>query len=74
VNNPAVGLSLALVTDTQKGDASVTLSPSDAATLNPGDYIMIFSDEPVDREIQTKHAGEIKQVVGVDANHRCNYC
>jgi hypothetical protein len=67
VNNPAVGSSLTLLADTQKGDMSVTLSPSDAATLNAGDYILLFSNKSVDTEIPTKHAGEVKQVVALDA-------
>jgi Right handed beta helix region len=67
VNNPAAGLSLTLLADAQKGDMSITLSPSDAATLNAGDYILLFSDKSVDTEIPTKHAGEIKQVVALDA-------
>jgi hypothetical protein len=67
VNNPTVGTPLALLADTQKGDTTVTLSPADAAKLNAGDYILLYSEKPVDAEISTKHAGEIKQVVGVDA-------
>jgi Right handed beta helix region len=67
VNNPAVGSPLALLADTQKGDTTVTVSPADAATLTAGDYILLFSQKPVDSEIPTKHAGEVKQVVDVNA-------
>ena len=67
VNNPTVGTPLALLADTQKGDTTVKLSPADAGKLNVGDYILLYSEKPVDAEISTKHAGEIKQVVGVDA-------
>jgi len=66
VNNPAVGTPLALLADAKKGDTTVTLSPADAATLTVGDYFLLFSEKPVDAEISTKHAGEIKQIVGVD--------
>jgi hypothetical protein len=67
VNNPAAGNPLVLVADTQKGDTTVTLSATDAATLTAGDYILLYSDKPVDAEISTKHAGEVKQVIAVDA-------
>jgi hypothetical protein len=67
VNNPTVGTPLALLVDTRKGDTAVTLSPADAATLTVGDYILLSSEKPVDAEISTKHAGEIKQIVAVDA-------
>jgi hypothetical protein len=67
VNNPAAGNPLALVADTKKGDTAVKLSPADAATLTEGDYILLYSDKPVDAEISIKHAGEVKQVVAVDA-------
>ena len=66
-NNPATGSPLTLLANTQKGDMSVTLSPSDAATVNAGDYILLFSNKSVDTEIPTKHAGEVKQVVALDA-------
>jgi hypothetical protein len=68
VNNPTVGTPLALLADTKKGDTTVTLSPVDAATLNVGDYILLFSEKPVDAELSTKHAGEVKQIVAVDAS------
>jgi len=67
VHNPAVGSSLTLLADAQKGEMSVTLSPSDAATWNACDYILLFSDKSVDTETSTKHAGAVKQVVALDA-------
>lgn len=67
VNNPTVGPPLMLLADTKKGDTTVTLRPADAATLATGDYILLYSEKPVDAEISTKHAGEVKQVVAVDA-------
>src|SRR6266853_182009 len=67
VNNPAAGKPLALLAGTQKGDRTVTVSPADAATVTVGDYILLYSEKPVDAEISTKHAGEVKQVVVVDA-------
>jgi hypothetical protein len=66
VNNPAADTPLALLADTQKGDTTVTVGPADAATLTAGDYILLYSEKPVDAEIPTKHAGEVKQVVAVD--------
>jgi hypothetical protein len=66
VRNSAAGSPLALLADAQKGDTTLTLSPTDAATLNAGDSILLFSNKPVDTEITTKHAGEIKQVGAVD--------
>jgi hypothetical protein len=67
VHNSVAGSPLALLADARKGETSVTLSPSDAATLNAGDYILLFSDKPVDTEIPAKHAGEVKQVAAADA-------
>jgi hypothetical protein len=68
VNSPTVGTPLALLADTQKGETTVTLSPADAATLTVGDYILLYSEKPIDAEISTKHAGEIKQIAAVDAS------
>ena len=67
VNNPSAGSPLVLAADTKRGDTTVALSPADAATLTAGDYILLFSDKPVDAEIPAKHAGEVKQVVSLDA-------
>jgi len=67
VFNPNAGNALPLLTDTLKGETAVTLSPTDAATLTPGDYVLLHSKKPVDAEDPQKHAGEVKQVVTVDA-------
>src|SRR6516164_7216915 len=67
VYNPNAGNALSLLTDTLKGETAVTLSPTDAATLTPGDYVLLHSKKPVDAEDPQKHAGEVKQVVTVDA-------
>jgi hypothetical protein len=67
VYNPNAGNALPLLTDTSKGEIAVTLSPTDAATLTPGDYVLLHSKKPVDAEDPQKHAGEVKQVVTVDA-------
>ncbi len=64
--DPHAGNPLPLVTDTAKVDTTVTLSPADASTLTAGDYILLYSNKPVDAELPTKHAGEIKQVVAAD--------
>jgi len=66
VNNPAAGSPLMLRSDAKKGETRVMLSPSDAATLKAGDYILLLSKKPVDTEIPAKQAGEVKQVVAVD--------
>jgi len=67
VYNPNAGNVLPLLTDTSKGETALTLSPTDAATLTPGDYVLLHSKKPVDAEDPQKHAGEVKQVVTVDA-------
>jgi Right handed beta helix region len=67
VYNPNAGNVLQLLTDTSKGETAVTLSPTDAATLTPGDYVLLHSKKPVDAEDPQKHAGEVKQVVTIDA-------
>ena len=51
-----------LTADTARGDTSVQLSASDAASFQPDDYVLLFSNKSVDTEIPTKHAGEVKQV------------
>jgi hypothetical protein len=66
VHNSGAGSPLTLLADAQKGETSVTLSPSDAATLKAGDYVLLFSDKAVDTEITAKHAGEVKQVVALN--------
>jgi hypothetical protein len=67
VFNSAAGNPLPLAMDARKGDTSVRLSAANAATLAVGDYILLHSNRPVDAEDSKKHAGEIKQVLAVDA-------
>ena len=66
VYNPNAGNPLSLLADTSKGETAVTVSLPDAATLTPGDYILLHSTKSVDAEDPQKHAGEVKQVVTVD--------
>src|SRR6266851_9317194 len=66
VYNSVAGNVLLLLADTAKGGISATLSPADAAGLTPGDYVLLFSNKPVDAEDTQKHAGEVKQVVAVN--------
>src|SRR5215470_11496198 len=67
VHNPVGRNSLPLLADAKKGDTDLTVSPANAAGLAVGDYILLFSDKPVDAEDSKKHAGEVKQVAAVDA-------
>jgi hypothetical protein len=55
-----------LLADTAKGGTAATLSLAHAAALAPGDYVLLFSNKPVDAEDPQKHAGEVKQVVAVN--------
>src|SRR5262249_36845867 len=64
--NSLAGSPLSLVANTAPGDTTVTLNPSDAATLAVGDYILLLSNKPVDAEDPTKHAGEVKQIGAVN--------
>ena len=57
---------LFLVADARKGDTTAALGTADAATLNAGDYVLLYSNKPVDAEDSKKHAGEVKQIVAVD--------
>jgi hypothetical protein len=66
VYNSQAGGVLPLLGDTAKGDIAATLSPAHAATLSPGDFVLLFSNKPVDAEDHQKHAGELKQVVTVN--------
>ena len=66
VYNSQAGGVLPLLADTAKRDISATLSPAQATTLTPGDYVLLFSNKPVDAEDHQKHAGELKQVVTVN--------
>ncbi len=61
-----VGYDLRLAADTAKGDTTLLLAAQDAASVAPGDAILLYSDRPVDCEHTGKHAGEIKRVVAVD--------
>ncbi len=59
---PAFGTPRPLIADTARGDTSLQLSASDAASFQPNDYVLVLSNKSVDNEIPTKHAGEVKQV------------
>ena len=67
IYNSAVGTARVLLADTARGDITLEMSPSDAASFNIGDYILLYSNKTIDTEIPTKHAGEVKQITGVDA-------
>lgn len=66
VFNSAVGNARALIADTARGDLTLKLSPSDAASFNTGDYILVYSNKEIDTESPAKHAGEVKQITAVD--------
>src|SRR6516165_7445271 len=66
VYNQQAGNVLPLLADTSKGDTSISLTPADAASLSPGDHVLLFSNKPVDTEHPDKHAGEVKQVEIID--------
>jgi hypothetical protein len=51
-----------LTGDTARGDTTLPLSAADAASFQPDDYLLLFSNKSVDTEIPAKHAGEVKQV------------
>ena len=57
-----------LAADTAPGDLTIQTSPSDAASFSAGDYVLLYSDKQVDTESPAKHAGELKQIAGVDQN------
>jgi hypothetical protein len=65
--DPHAGNPLPLVSDTAKGDTTLLLAPPNAAILNPGDAILLYSDKSVDCEQPAKHAGEVKRVVAVNS-------
>lgn len=67
IHNSVVGTARPLVADTVRGDITLKISPTDAASFNPGDYVLLYSDKPVDSESLAKHAGEIKVVTAVDS-------
>jgi hypothetical protein len=56
------GTARSLTADTARGDTSLQLSAADAASFQPNDYVLLFSNKSVDTEIPTKHAGEVKQI------------
>lgn len=60
------GTARALTADTTPGDTTIRTAPTDAATFNSGDFVLLYSNKSVDTEDAAKHAGEIKQVVSVD--------
>jgi hypothetical protein len=66
-HNATVGTARPLVADTSRGDITLNLSPTDAASFSAGDYILLFSNKEVDTESPAKHAGEVKQITSVDA-------
>jgi hypothetical protein len=66
VYNQQAGNVLPLLADAAKGDTSATLTLANAASLTPGNYVLLFSSKPVDTEDPNKHAGEVKQVEAVD--------
>jgi hypothetical protein len=61
------GTARALVADTARGSTSIQISPGDASSFDAGDFVLLYSDKSVDTEIPAKHAGEVKQIVVVDA-------
>jgi len=67
VYNQQAGSVLPLLADTSKGDTSASLTPANAAQLAAGNFVLLFSNKPVDTAEPLKHAGEIKQIDGVDA-------
>src|SRR5215831_2132841 len=59
---------LPLLADTAKGETetSATLTSANAAHLTSGNYVLLFSNKPVDTEDPQKRAGEVKQIEAVD--------
>ena len=66
VYNPQAGNALPLLADTSRGDTSISLTPANAASLALGNFVLLFSNKPVDTEDRHKHAGELKKVDVVD--------
>jgi len=60
------GVARALLADTARGDVTLQVSPSDAASFQPGDFVLLYSNKSVDTESPAKHAGEVKQITAVD--------
>ena len=67
IHNSTVGTARALLADTMRGETTLQISTADAASFNPGDYVLLYSDKEVDTEVTAKHAGEIKQITAVDS-------
>jgi len=62
------GTASALTAGTGRGNTTIQISPSDAASFNAGDYVLLSSNKSVDTEAHgAKHAGEVKQITAVDA-------
>jgi hypothetical protein len=61
------GTPRAMVANTIRGGLNIQTSPSDASSFSAGDYVLLYSDKSVDTEIPAKHAGEVKQIVAIDA-------
>jgi hypothetical protein len=57
---------LPLLVGMTKGDTSISLVPANAASLAPDDYVLLFSNKPVDTGDPHKHAGEVKQIEIID--------
>jgi len=59
---------LPLLADTAKGETetSATLTSANATHLTSGNYVLLFSNKPVDTEDPQKRAGEVKQIEAVD--------
>jgi hypothetical protein len=66
VYNQQAGNVLPLLADTALGDISVSVTSANAESLNPDNYVLLFSNKPVDTEDPLKHAGEIKQIEVAD--------
>src|SRR5215467_1063472 len=59
-----------LLADTKRGDLTIQLSPTDAASFATGDFVLLFSNRVVDTESSAPHlkcAGEVKQIAAADS-------
>jgi hypothetical protein len=59
-----------LLADTKRGELTIQLSPADAASFTPGDFVLLFSNKGVDTESSPPHlkcAGEVKQITAADS-------
>ena len=50
VFNPTFGTARILLADTTRGEMIINLAPTDAASFNAGDYVLLFSDKGIDTE------------------------